>query len=127
MPSFRASVAIQASRPGVAPEAVLESARGGVAAHCHVEDAFVDVLALSRGAGLPRVVIRFLVPAANDPDEDRAAWGAGRALATAVGKVADWSDLQVHRRSRGRWVRIEVPPTPSATVSVKRSSAGCGE
>lgn len=107
MPSFRASVAIRASRAGVAPEAVLDAARDGVAASCHVEDAFVDVLALSRGAGMPRVVIRFLVPTSNDADEDRRAWRAGRGLATAVGRVADWSDLQVLRRSKGQWLRLD--------------------
>jgi hypothetical protein len=109
MPSFRASVAIRAARPGVAPESVLEAARTGVGEHCHVEDAFVDVLGLSRGAGPPRVVIRFLVPAANDADEDGQAWQAGRRLATAVGRVADWSDLQVHRRGKGRWLRLDGP------------------
>lgn len=112
MPSFRASVAIREARPGVAPESVLDAARSGVSGHCHVEDAFVDVLALSRGAGPPRVVIRFLVPTSNDADEDRLGWQAGRGLAAAVGKVADWSDLQVLRRSKGRWLRIERPDDP---------------
>lgn len=109
MPSFRASVAIGSARPGVAPEAVLDAARDGVAARCHVEDAFVDVLALSRRAGPPRVVIRFLVPTSNDADEDRDAWLAGRDLATAVGGVAEWTDLQVHRRGKGRWLRLDGP------------------
>lgn len=91
------------------PEAVLDAARAGVASQCHVEDAFVDVLALSRRAGPPRVAIRFLVPASNDAEEDNRAWQAGRALAAQVGTVADWADLRVHRRSRGRWLRIEGP------------------
>jgi len=112
MPSFRASIAIGATRPGVAPEAVLDAARAGVATECHVEDAFVDVLALSRRAGPPRVAIRFLVPATNDAEEDAVAWEAGRALAATVGAVASWSDLRVHRRSRGRWVRLDGPDHP---------------
>jgi hypothetical protein len=109
MPSFRASVAVEAARPGVPPESVLDAARAGVASECHVEDAFVDVLALSRRAGPPRVAIRFLVPASNDVEEDARAWEAGRALATRVGTVARWSDLRIHRRAKGRWLRLEGP------------------
>lgn len=109
VPSFRASVAISSARPGVEPEAVLDAARDGVATRCHVEDAFVDVLALSRRAGLPRVVIRFLVPTSNDSEEDEDAWQTGCSLAAAVGAVASWTDLQVHRRSKGRWLRIGHP------------------
>jgi hypothetical protein len=112
VPSFRASVAVEAARPGVPPESVLDAARDGVASLCHVEDALVDVLALSRRAGPPRVAVRFLVPASNDTDEDHHAWQAGRALAAQVGTVADWSDLRVHRRSRGRWLRLDGPQLP---------------
>lgn len=109
MPSFRAALAVLEVRVGVAPEAVLDAARNGVAAVRHVEDAFVDVLALSRGAGPPRVVVRFLVPHSNDREEDADAWVAARALAGAVGQVAAWHDLRVFRRSKGRWVRLDGP------------------
>lgn len=108
MPSFRASLAVLDARPGVAPQAVLEAARAGVAASSLVEDAFVDVGEVARG-GLPRVVIRFLVPTGNDAGEDASAWLAARDLATAVGQVAYWRDLRVFRRHRGEWLRLDGP------------------
>ncbi|HML51873.1 MAG TPA: hypothetical protein PKD84_10770 [Propionicimonas sp.] len=106
MPSFRAGVAIQRSRSGVPPEAVLDAARTAVATLCPVEDAFVDVAALAR-TGLPRVTIRFVVESSNDLTEDAEAWQVGKALAAAVGHVADWKDLRVFRRITGRWVLLE--------------------
>ena len=109
MPSFRAGVAVTRTRPGVAPDAVLTAAQHGVAVHCHVEDAFVDVEGLSRGSGLPRVTIRFVVPAASDHAEDALAWTAATALASAVGQVAEWSQLRVLRRVKGRWLPLDAP------------------
>jgi hypothetical protein len=106
MPSFRASVAIESTLPGVPAPAVLAAAREAIAAaNCHVEDAFVDVEALSRG-GLPRVTIRFVVPTSHDHAEDCQAWGAAEALAAAVTQIAVWGKLQVFRRIKGRWVMI---------------------
>ncbi len=109
MASFRASAAILRTRPGVAPPAVLEAGRCGVAAGWEVEDAFVDVRPVASHTGPPRVTIRFAVPTGNDTEEDASAWQAARALAGAVGELASWSDLQVFRRTTGRWVRLEVP------------------
>jgi hypothetical protein len=105
MPSYRASVAVIETLPGVPAAAVLETARAGVAAHCHVEDALVDVDALTRG-GLPRVTIRFVVPTSNDSQEDLNAWATGKALAVEVSQVARWQDLRVLRRVKGRWVPL---------------------
>lgn len=107
MPSFRAGVAVVEMRAGVAPEAALDAARLGARARAHVEDAFVDVLPLSRGSGPPRVVVRFVVEHSNDRAEDAEAWAVARALAAAVGRVAAWDDLRVHRRWKGRWVRLD--------------------
>jgi hypothetical protein len=108
MGSFRASVAVVGAHRGIAPAAVLEAARAGIATRCHVEDAFVDVEPLRRG-GLPRVSIRFVVTTANDAAEDAEAWVAARALATAVGRFAAWQELQVHRRSKALWIRLPEP------------------
>lgn len=107
MASFRASAGIIEARAGVEPSAVLEAARLAVADGWVVEDAFVDVEPLARGTGAPRVVVRFVVPTGNDAEEDADAWSAARALATAVGRVAEWSDLHVLRRSGGRWTPVE--------------------
>ena len=113
MASFRASAAILGSRPGVPPPAVLDAARSGIAAGWLVEDAFVDVEPVVRGAGAPRVTIRFVVPTANDAEEEASAWSAARALAAAVGRVAEWSGLRVFRRCKGRWVRLDGPEGPA--------------
>ena len=107
MGSFRASAAILAAHSGVPPEAVLDVARDGVASRWVVEDAFVDVQDLAWGKGPPRVTIRFVVPTGNDSEEDAAAWRAAKELASAVGTVADWADLRVFRRTKGRWVQLE--------------------
>jgi hypothetical protein len=107
MASFRASAAIISALAGVEPPSVLEAARGAVAAAWQVEDAFVDVQPLALGHGPPRVTIRFVVPAANDAEEDAAAWEGAKAMATALGAVSAWTDLRVFRRVRGRWVRLE--------------------
>lgn len=107
MASFRASAGIIEARPGVDPPAVLEAARRAVSEGWVVEDAYVDVEPLARGTGAPRVTVRFVVPTGNDAEEDDAAWSAARALATAVGQVAEWSDLRVLRRCGGRWTPVE--------------------
>jgi hypothetical protein len=88
---------------------VLEAARAAVGDRWLVEDAFVDVAGLAGGLGPPRITVRFLVNGSNDAGEDAEAWQAARALATAVGRVAGWSDLRVFRRERGRWVRLDGP------------------
>lgn len=105
MPSFRASVAVCRAHAGVSPPAVLEAAKAGVAARWHVEDAFVDATALLQ-TGLPRLVIRFVVAASNDEAENAEARTAAAAMATQVGKVADWQALTVFRRVKGRWVNL---------------------
>ncbi len=120
MASFRASVAVLQGRPGIAPPAVLEAARCGVAEGWTVEDAFVDVQPVARSAGPPRVTVRFAVPFANDAEEDTSAWRAARALATAVGELASWNDLQVFRRDKGRWVRLDGPSGGEWPVSAGR-------
>ncbi|MFT4108129.1 hypothetical protein [Propionicimonas sp.] len=109
MASFRASAAIVDVHAGVDPVAVLDAARTAVGAGWHVEDSFVDVEPLARAGGAPRVTVRFVVPTGNDAEEDADAWRAGRALATGIGRVADWTDLQVLRRTKGRWVRLDGP------------------
>lgn len=106
MPSFRTSLAIAQSRPGVSPEAVLDAARAGVAQGWHVEDSFVDATAMVR-TGLPRITVRFVVESSNDRTEDSEAWSAAKALATAVGRVAAWKDLRVYRRVKGGWMPLE--------------------
>lgn len=109
MPSFRASLGVLDARPGVAPEAVLDTARAAVAAVRVVEDAFVDVEPLLRGDGIPRVVVRFLQPAESDAEEDAGAWRAAAAMADGVQAVAETTGLRVHRRSGGRWLPLPAP------------------
>lgn len=109
MASFRASAGVLAAHPGVAPPSVLDAGREAVAAGWHVEDAFVDVQPLALGKGPPRATVRFVVPTGSDPEEDAAAWRAARALAYGIGRVADWTDLRVFRRTKGRWVRLDGP------------------
>ncbi len=106
MASFRASAAIKAALPGVPPPAVLEAATSGVAAVQHVEDSFVDVQPVRSGR-FPRVTVRFVVPVTHDALEDAVAIAAGLAMVEAVGTVAQWQDLRVYRRVRGRWVELE--------------------
>lgn len=110
MPSFRASLGILDARPGVAPEAVLDTARAAVAAVRVVEDAFVDVEPLLRGDGIPRVVVRFLQPTGNDSEEDMGAWRAAHAMADGVRAVAETTGLRVYRRSGGRWLPVSPDP-----------------
>ncbi len=112
MPSFRTSLGIVDALPGVPPERVLEAAREAVAAVRHVEDSFVDVVQLSRGDGLPRVVVRFLEPATNDAAEDAAAWQVAEAMAEAVRQVATTAGLRLYRRSGGRWLPRSAPEPP---------------
>jgi hypothetical protein len=107
MASFRASAAIVAALRGVDPPEVLDAARAAVSTRWTVEDAFVDVEPLARGAGPPRVTVRFVVPTGNDEEEDAEAWLAAKALATGLGQVAVWSDLRVFRRHGGRWARLD--------------------
>lgn len=109
MPSFRASLGVLDTRPGVPPESVLEAARAAVASVRVVEDAFVDVEPLLRGDGIPRVVVRFLEPAGSDADEDARAWAAAAIMAERVRGVAETVGLRVHRRSGGRWLPVAAP------------------
>ncbi len=109
MPSFRASVGILDARPGVAPEAVLDTARQAVAGLRHVEDVFVDVARVVSGDGVPRVVVRFLQPTTNDADEDAGAWQVAEAMAAAVRTVAVIAGLRVYRRAGGRWLPRDPP------------------
>lgn len=105
MPSFRASLAVIRVTGGRSPAEVLAAAQAGIATSWHVEDGFVDVDPLRRG-GLPRVTVRFVVPWSNNTSEDATAWQAARQLATHVGQVAQWRDLRVFRRTKGRWDAI---------------------
>lgn len=109
MPSFRASLGILNARPGVPPEAVLETARAAVAAVRVIEDAFVEVEPLIRGDGVPRVVVRFLEPVGSDADEDARAWQAAAAMAAGVRAVAEAVGLRVYRRAGGRWLPLTAP------------------
>ncbi|MEA4945510.1 MAG: hypothetical protein VB080_13870 [Propionicimonas sp.] len=109
MPSFRASLGIVDARPGVPPEAVLDTARAALAAVRQVEDAFVDVEPLLRGDGIPRVVVRFLEPTGNDAEEDARAWQAAMVMAAGVEAVAETVGLRVYRRAGGRWLPLTDP------------------
>ena len=112
MPSYRASLGIVDALAGIAPERVLETAREAVAGLRHVEDAFVDVAPLTRGDGLPRIVVRFLEPATNDAAEDAGAWQVAESMADGVRQVAITAGLRLWRRSRGRWLPRQASDPP---------------
>ncbi len=102
MPSYRASLQVLDVRPGHAPEEVMEAAVAGVARRHQVEAQQLDLV-----RGMPVVRVRFVVDAASQTAEDVAALAAGEALAAAVDEVARHGLLQVTRRVKGRWYRLD--------------------
>jgi len=101
VPSYRASLQVLDVRPGHAPEEVMDAAVAGVALLCPVEGQQLDLV-----RGMPVIRIRF-VDAASQTAEDRAALTAGEALASAVAEVARHGAMQVTRRVKGRWYRVD--------------------
>jgi len=102
VPSYRASLQVLDVRPGHAPEEVMDAAVAGVALLCSVEGQQLDLV-----RGMPVIRVRFVVDAASQTAQDRAALTAGEALASAVAEVARHGAMQVTRRVKGRWYRVD--------------------
>ena len=93
MPSFRITMAMGSLRPGIAPEAVLPTAKAATAHLATVEAADIAVI-----SGAARLVVRFEA----DDAEIAAQVAAYTAEPTdAVAEVLHW---RVTRRSGNRWV-----------------------
>ena len=105
MPSYRTRLQIGDLRPGHRPEEVMELAEAAVQA-THVLAA-KDVEVVSR---VPRIVLRFTVPASHRAGEDAEAVGVGARMAEAVSGVAVTGRLDVLRRDGGRWVPVHAAP-----------------
>jgi len=102
VPSYRASLQVLDVRAGHAPKEVMAAAVAGVARGHLVEAQQLDLV-----RGMPVVRVRFVVDAASQTAEDVAALSAGEALAAAVDEVARHGALQVTRRVKGRWYRLD--------------------
>lgn len=103
MPSYRARLEIGDLLPGHRPEEVMDMAEAAVGATHEVASKDVEVV-----ARVPRIVLRFTVPASHRRGEDEEAAGVGERLAEAVGDVARTGRLDVLRRDAGRWVPVPV-------------------
>ena len=101
MPSYRARLQIGDLRPGHPPEEVMACAEAAVQATHEV--AAKDVEVVSR---VPRIVLRFTVPASHGAAEDAEAADVGERMAAAVDDVAQTGRLEVLRRAGGRWVPV---------------------
>lgn len=105
MPSYRARLQIGDLLPGHRPEEVMDLAEAAVQA-THVLAA-KDIEVVAR---VPRIVLRFTVPASHRVAEDAEASAAADRMGEAVADVAVTGRLDVLRRDGGRWV--PVPPSP---------------
>ncbi|MDO4238950.1 hypothetical protein [Micrococcus sp.] len=104
MPSFRARLQIGDVLPGHRPEDVMDTAEAAVGATHEVAAKDVEVV-----GRVPRIVLRFTVPASHRRAEDEEAAAVGARMAEAVGGVATTGRLDVLRREGGRWL-----PVPAA-------------
>ena len=98
MPSFQARLAISGLRPGNAPEAVMETAVEALGTRHHVEANQLDL-----AGGVPRITLRFMVPAAEYQGENSEARLSAAMMRDAVERVATTGSLFVLRRVRGKW------------------------
>lgn len=102
MPSYRARLQIGDMLPGHRPEEVMDLASAAVQATHELAARDIEVV-----ARVPRIVLRFTVPASHRAAEDAEAVDVAARLAEAVAGVATTGRLDVLRREGGRWV-----PTP---------------
>lgn len=101
MPSFRVQLSILGLKPGNPPEAVMETAVAALGSAHHVEANQLDIV-----AGVPRITLRFMVPANEYAVENSQARRAAISMRAAVEEVAQGRDLRVLRRIRGRWTEL---------------------
>lgn len=104
MPSYRARLQIGDVRPGHRPEEVLDLAAAAVQATHDVAATDVEVV-----ARVPRIVVRFTVPASHGAAEGAEAAAVAARMHEAVDAVATTGRLDVLRRDGGRWL-----PVPAA-------------
>ncbi|MGW9404075.1 hypothetical protein ACWGQ2_08925 [Arthrobacter sp. NPDC055585] len=101
MPSFRVQLNILGLRPGNPPEAVMDAAVEALEASHHVEANQLDIV-----SGVPRITLRFMVPANEYGVENSQARRAAMNMRHAVEQVARCEQLRVLRRQRGRWLPL---------------------
>ena len=101
MPSYRARLQIGDVLPGHRPEEVLDTAEAAIGATHEVAAKDVEVV-----ARVPRIVLRFTVPAAHRAAEDAEAAAVAGRMAEAVADVATVGRLDVLRREGGRWLPV---------------------
>lgn len=92
MPSYRVTMTVGMTRPGVAPDRVLPAAADAAAELTTVEAADLGIV-----AGAPRITIRFTA------DDAELAAQFGQHIAAATNAVAEVLVAKVTERVKGRW------------------------
>lgn len=105
MPSYRARLQIGDLLPGHRPEEVMDMAEAALGATHEVAAKDIEVV-----ARVPRIVLRFTVPASHRSAEDAEASAAAHRMREAVAGVAVTGGLDVLRRDGGRWVPVRPSP-----------------
>lgn len=100
MPSYRIELEIGRLRPGAVPVQVMDAARRACDGH-HVDATDVAVT-----DGIPRILVRFSVPACSDLEEDVSARETAVRMRAAVAHVADVGRHRLLRRHHGSWLAV---------------------
>ncbi len=100
VPSYRVELEIGDLRPGRTPKEVMNVALDACGEH-HVDASDVAVF-----NGIPRIVIRFSVPASSDDAENAAARATADRIREAVEAVARSGRRRILRRRRGAWLPV---------------------
>lgn len=107
MPSYRVSVDILATRPGVAHESVLPAAEATVSRTHRVEDRSIEVI-----GGQPQIHLRFGVAASNHRFEDEDAEAVVQAVVAELDRVAHCGRWTLRRGRGGRWFPVRAGWAP---------------
>ena len=100
VPSYRVELDIGDLRPGRTPQDVMRVALDACGEHQ------VDATDVAVFGGIPRILIRFSVPASSDDDEDAAARGTADRVRAGVETVAHSGRRRILRRRRGAWLPV---------------------
>lgn len=104
MPSYRIHLPVGTMLPGHVPGEVLDTLVAVVGSHVVVEHQDVEIV-----RGVPRAVVRFLVPATSRADEDALARRIADDVVTGVGEVATCGVPVITRRDGGRFLPLVGP------------------
>ncbi len=102
MPSYRIELEVGGLRHGSTPGEVMDAAVAACDPH-HVDATDLDIL-----AGIPRILVRFSVPASGAAEEDARARETAQRIRTAVAGTATAGRHRLLRRRRGSWVPLDV-------------------